>query len=204
MRITDINNAILSRLNCYYHNVTLWLCTLLERLYLCFIGVEVASGVQFRGWTSFFRATHSSIKIGRGCSFNSSQYYNHIGLNHGCVLSTHRPDAKITIGDNVGISSATINCWKSVSIGNNVRIGANVVIMDSDFHLDDPRTNKPNEIVIDDNVWLGGNVVVMKGVHIGCNSIIAMNSVVTKDIPANCIAAGSPCTVKRMFDREIN
>lgn len=200
MRITDINNAILSRLNSYYHNVTLWLCTSLERLYLCIIGVEVASGVQFRGWTSFFRATHSSIKIGRGCSFNSSQYYNHIGLNHRCVLSTHRPDAKITIGDNVGISSTTINCWKSVSIGNNVRIGANVVIMDSDFHLDDPRTNQPNEIVIDDNVWLGGNVVVMKGVHIGCNSIIAMNSVVTHDIPENSIAAGSPAKVVRIIE----
>lgn len=195
MRITDINNAILSRLNSYYHNVTLWLCSIFERLYLGLIGVEVASDVKFRGWTSVFRATRSSIKIGSECSFNSTQFYNHIGLNHGCILSTHRSDAEILIGDGVGMSGTTINSWKSVRIGNNVRIGANVVIMDSDFHLDDARTTRPKEIVIDNNVWLGGNVVVMKGVHIGCNSIIGMNSIVTKDIPANCIAAGNPCKV---------
>jgi acetyltransferase-like isoleucine patch superfamily enzyme len=91
------------------------------------------------------------------------------------------------------MSSTTINCWDKIKIGKNVRIGANCVIMDGDFHLDDVRVGNPKPIEVGDNVWLGANVIVMKGVTIGENSIIGMNSIVTKDIPTNCIAAGNPC-----------
>lgn len=71
-------------------------------------------------------------------------------------------------------------------------------------------------ITIGDNVWLGGNVVVCPGVSIGSNVVVGAGSVVTKDIPEDCIAAGNPCKVirkitdedrkyyfkKRMFDQE--
>lgn len=110
-------------------------------------------------------------------------------------MTTMRSGAEIVIGDSFGMSSSTITAFTSVRIGNDVRIGANCVIMDGDFHLDDPRTSAPRPVVIGDNVWLGANVVVMKGVHIGCNSVIGMNSVVTKDIPDNVIAGGNPCKV---------
>ena len=82
----------------------------------------------------------------------------------------------------------------------NVRVGANCLIMDGDAHQDDPRAGKNKPIVIEDNVWLGSNVVVKKGVTIGRNSVIGMNSVVTKDIPANCVAIGNPCVVIKSFD----
>ena len=49
--------------------------------------------------------------------------------------------------------------------------------------------------IIKDNVFLGSNVVVKKGVTIGENSVVGMNSVVTKDIPANCVAVGNPCRI---------
>lgn len=199
MKVTDIINAIFSKVNSIFHIIICWYCTQIERLYLRSIGVELSSNVVFRGWTSFYRANHSIIKIGKGVRFNSNQYYNHIGLNHKCVFCTHRTNAKITVGNNCGISSSTINCWDSITIGNNVLIGANCVIMDADFHLDDSRSGKPQPIKIGNNVWLGANVVVMKGVNIGNNCVIGMNSVVTSEIPSNSVAVGSPAKVIRML-----
>ena len=84
---------------------------------------------------------------------------------------------------------------KGIKIGNNVRCGANTLITDSDWHMDDPRSGPNKDVVIGDNVWLGYGVKVLKGVHIGENSLIGIGSVVTKDIPANVIAAGNPCKV---------
>jgi len=53
----------------------------------------------------------------------------------------------------------------------------------------------PKDVNIGDNVWLGINVIVLKGVTIGEHTIIGANSVVTRDIPANVIAAGNPCKI---------
>ena len=188
-------NRILRTANYYIHNLLFSLCTFFERFYLMCIGIEGGNDARYRGWCSFFKANDSKIVLGKNHVYNSCEYTNHIGLNHRCVLTTMKPCAEIIIGDNFGMSSSTITAFQSVRIGNNVRVGANCIIMDGDFHLDDPRTNEPRPVVIDDNVWLGANVVVMKGVHIGCNSVIGVNSVVTKDIPENVVAAGNPCKV---------
>ena len=105
--------------------------------------------------------------------------------------------AKIIIGDRCGFSGTVVGAFKSITIGNNVRCGANTLITDSDWHLDDPRSGIPKDVIIEDNVWLGVNSVVMKGVTIGANTVIGANSVVTKSIPANVVAAGNPCKVIR-------
>ena len=125
---------------------------------------------------------------------------NSIGLNHRCTLTAEK-NASLKIGDNVGLSGVSIWCFKQIEIGNNVRIGANTLITDGDAHQDDPRSGRNKPIFIEDNVWIGANVVVKKGVTIGRNSVIGMNSVVTKDIPANCIAIGNPCVVVKYFDK---
>ncbi len=189
----DFCNSVISRINLYWHLLLYVITTYSERFYVRIIGVSLGKKCKFNGWTSFFRAKKSLIDIGMFCSFNSSGYKNHIGLNHRCIICTHTSNAIIEVGENTGMSSTTINCWQQIKIGKNVRIGANCVIMDGDFHLDDFRIGAPKPISICDNVWLGANVVVMKGVTIGENTIIGMNSVVTKDIPANCVAAGNPC-----------
>lgn len=142
----------------------------------------------------------STIEIGKNCQFMNWQFGNLIGLNHKCIIATQSDDAKLTIGDKCSFSGVSIWCHKEITLGNNVRVGANVTIMDGDAHQDDPRSGRNKPIVIDDNVWIGGNVVVKKGVTIGRSSVIGMNSVVTKDIPANCIAIGNPCVVVKQFD----
>lgn len=194
MRLTDIINKTIAVINSLIHTAYYVMITHFQRFYLNAIGIKCPKG-KFYGWCSFFRRNGSIIVIGKNAKFNYSSWSNHIGLNHRCIISTMSADAQLTIGNNLGMSSSTITCFKKIDIGNNVRIGANCVIADGDFHLDDPRVGEPKSIIIENNVWLGYGVIVMKGVTIGENSIIGMNSVVTRDIPANSIAAGSPAKV---------
>lgn len=109
--------------------------------------------------------------------------------------------AELEIGDGCGFSGTAIWCFKKIKIGNNVRVGANVLIQDGDAHFDDPRTSPPRPIVIEDGVFIGANVVVKKGVTIGKNSVIGMNSVVTHDIPPNSVAVGIPCKVIKQLSQ---
>jgi acetyltransferase-like isoleucine patch superfamily enzyme len=116
-------------------------------------------------------------------------------LNRPCMISTLDEKAVVEIGDNCGFSGTVIGGFKYIKLGNNVRCGANTLITDSDWHPDDPRVGAPADVIIGDNVWLGVNVVVLKGVEIGANTVIGANSLVVKNIPANVIAAGNPCKV---------
>jgi acetyltransferase-like isoleucine patch superfamily enzyme len=165
---------------------------------ICFIkDINIAKKCNFFGKTIFFRQPESIIQIGSACTFRSDKSSNLIGINRNCLLSTNTAKAKIIIGNNCGFSGTVIGSFKSVIIGNNVRCGANTLITDSDWHSDDPRSGSPKPVIIEDNVWLGVNAVVLKGVTIGKNTVIGANSVVTKNIPANIIAAGNPCRVIR-------
>jgi len=169
--------------------------TAYNRMKCLIIGIGVARKTAFVGNCIFDRHQMSTIQIGERCRFASSTYYNLIGVNHNCVLSTHSETARIDIGSNCGFSGTVIGAFASIRIGDNVRCGANTVLTDADWHLDDPRSGKPRDVVIGDNVWLGVNVVVLKGVTIGDNTLVGANSVVTNSIPANVVAAGSPCKV---------
>lgn len=79
-------------------------------------------------------------------------------------------------------------------------VGADTCIGDTDDHPERLDT-KPAPVVIGDNVFIGMHCLILKGVTIGENSIIGAGSVVTKDIPANCVAAGVPCKVIRYLDK---
>lgn len=158
-------------------------------------GIQFSGKIKFDGLVRFRRLPGSSIKIGEGCYFSNRSRHNLIGINHACIVSTQTREAKIEIGNNCGFSGSVVGAFSSIKIGNNVKCGANTLITDGDWHLEDPRSSKPKEIVIGDNVWLGVNTIVLKGVTIGENSLIGANSVVTKSIPPNVIAVGNPCVV---------
>lgn len=141
----------------------------------------------------------STINIGKHCTFNSSSRYNFRGLNHKCILQTTQANASITIGDYCGFSGVSIVAAKEVVIGNHVMVGANTSIADWDDHTERLGT-KPKSIHIGDNVFIGMNCMIMKGVSIGENSIIGAGSIVTKDIPANAVAAGIPCRIIKRIE----
>lgn len=152
---------------------------------------------KFFGLPLFRFYPGSLVRIGKSCQFRSLHRSNLIGINHPCIMSTFHSQAELHVGDNCGFSGTTIGVFRKVVLGKNVRCGANTVISDGDWHQDDSRSGEPKPITIHDNVWLGLNVIVLKGVTIGENSVIGAGSVVTKDIPANVIAAGNPCRVVR-------
>ena len=169
--------------------------TPLTRIKANLFGIKLDRGCIFVGNTRLYRRPGSGIKIGQNCEFRSISDSNLIGINHKCIIATHQTGAEIRIGNNCGFSGTVIGAFIEINIGNNVRCGANTLITDGDWHSDDPRTGQPKPVFIGDNVWLGINVVVLKGVSIGKNSIIGANSVVTRDIPENTIAGGNPCRI---------
>ncbi len=93
-----------------------------------------------------------------------------------------------------------LDCAK-VIFGDNVFVGPNCSFYTAGHPVDAKQRNEGLEyahpITVGNNVWLGGNVVVLPGISIGNNSIIGAGSIVTKDIPDNVIAVGNPCKVVR-------
>lgn len=108
----------------------------------------------------------------------------------------------IEVGKNF---SANFNCTildvVKVKIGDNCLLGPNVGIYTAGHPIHPFSRNTGfeygKEIIIGDNVWIGGNSVICPGVRIGSNVVIGAGSVVTKDIPDWCVAAGNPCRVIR-------
>lgn len=106
----------------------------------------------------------------------------------------------LEIGDNTFINyGVSIGALQLVRIGPNCNIGPYVNIIDNEFHRLEPhrRFEKPESrpVVLEENVWLGMRVIVLPGVTIGKDSVVGAGSVVTKDIPPGCIAAGVPAKI---------
>lgn len=118
-------------------------------------------------------------------------------------IEARNSTAKISIGDGTWVNNgfSAIAEHASITIGRRVLIGTNVEIFDSDFHgirVADRKASKPEwakPVVIDDDVFIGSNVRVLKGVTIGRGAVIANSSLVVSDIPPNCVAGGNPARV---------
>jgi len=121
-----------------------------------------------------------------------------VQLHHGVKLSAWGTEGytKINIGENTAIGDRTeIHAGQCVNIGANCNISWDVCIMDRDYH----KFNSPAEIIkpvnIKDNVWIGCNSIITKGVTIGEGAVVAAGSVVTKDVPPKTVVGGNPAKV---------
>lgn len=129
---------------------------------------------------------------------SSPHFYSHYAY-----IEAKYPESKIIIGNNTAINNGfSAIAFSKITIDDNVLIGVNCSIIDTDGHFleaDNRNHAAPPafEVHIKENVFLGSNVVILKGVTIGQNSIIGNGSVVTKNIPDNVIAAGNPARVIR-------
>jgi len=184
-------------LHIYWRKVDRFYFTFWARLAARWWGVRLGNGCSFIGRPRFVRHPKSYIEIGSDCRFNSSKDSTVLGVNHPCIISTSKEGAELIIGRNCGFTGVSIGCVKRIIIGENVRCGNNTMIMDTDWHWNDPRTGPNAPVEIGDNVWLGINVTVTKGVTIGENTLVAAGSIVTKSLPANVVAAGIPAKVIR-------
>lgn len=152
----------------------------------------------------------SEICLGEKVTLISESFATALGVNHPVVLRTMAPGSKIIIGNRVGISGGSICASRLIEIGHDTLLGANVMITDTDFHSLCPAyrsghthpTIGVSPVSIGKRVLIGTNATVLKGVTVGDNSVIGAGSVVTGNIPTNCIAAGNPCRVIRMLSLE--
>lgn len=180
--------------------------TALFQLKCCYHGIGLGSGAQVWGKVCFYRFPSSKISIGKNVRIVTRPYRYALNCYPQAKLSTFLPSARILIGDNVGFNATSITARsKTIQIGNGTIIGANTQIMDTDWHPlwpPETRTTYPGDehdvgVEIGRNVFIGINVLVLKGVTIGDNSVIGAGSVVSRSIPANVMAAGVPAKVLR-------
>lgn len=173
---------------------------LFNRVLLKAHGVQVGTNIQIPGrihWTIW----GGNMCIGDNFYFSSGDGINPLGSNlEGSIFL--ESGANLFIGNNVGMSSTRIWVHDSVSVGDNVKFGACVMVTDTDSHPVDYMARrcsnegtKSKPVTIEDDVWIGAHSIILKGVTIGARSIIGAGSVVTKSIPADCIAAGNPCKI---------
>lgn len=122
------------------------------------------------------------------------------------VLQARKPRAGISIGNRNWFSNnVTLIACAEITIGDDCLIGDGVTVFDTDFHELNPdmRHGKESDaapVHISSNVWIGSRALVLKGVVIGSGSVVAPMSVVTRDVPTNCIVAGAPARVVRRLD----
>jgi acetyltransferase-like isoleucine patch superfamily enzyme len=175
-----------------------------EQIYckIIFYGQNVKfKNIQTNGLPYVMVALGGRFSIGQNFKMNNGLIGNPIGRPQKCTFIVDR-NARLIIGNNVGISQAAIICHDSIKIGNNTKIGGGCCIYDTDFHtisykerLDfhkDKKNKKNKPIEIKNNVFIGAHSTILKGVTIGENSIVGACSVVTKSIGRDEIWAGNP------------
>lgn len=159
--------------------------------------------------TSELFVDSKSIKIDVGCYIESTLLpaFPSSPTKLTCVALYDEDFGRITIGKNCVLQGTSICSYQSVYIGSSVIFGPNVVIMDCSGHA---LINRGSEdelhrldiapVYIGDDVWIGYGVIILPGVTIGNRTVIGAGSVVTKDIPDDCVAAGNPCVIKRFIN----
>lgn len=147
------------------------------------------------------------IIIEDGVTLNSNNKNYLFNLHSAVKLFADNPNAIIKIGKNTRLHGTSIYAREKVIIGENCLIAGNTNIIDSNGHdlsfdniynrMNTRGNSKP--VIIEDCVWIGANTTILPGVTIGKGSVIGTGSVVTKDIPPMCFAAGFPAKVIKQY-----
>ena len=161
-----------------------------------------------KGVPVIFNKKGAKLIIGDNVTVKSSFLSNLVGLYTRTIIVTRTPEAKINIGNNVGISGATIYARKSITIGDNTMIGGNAKILDNDFHpieaeariKDDKSQIRAKDIVIGKNCFIGCNSIILKGTTLGDGCVVGAGAVVSGTFGDHSVIAGNPAKVIRILD----
>ncbi len=168
-------------------------------------GATLQAGVTFYGAPQISRHPDSVISIGAKAVICSDSRFTALALDHPVKLSTTRSGAHLSIGADGGMSGACIVCAQRIEIGDQVLLGANVLIVDTDFHPLAPEGRRHSDdldkigtapVVVGDNVFVGTRAILLKGVVIGKDSVVAAGAVVTAGTyPDGAILGGNPARI---------
>jgi len=147
----------------------------------------------------------NNLKLGENVYLRSISRGYQAGMPFPTTILMDVNNAEIKIGDNTRINGAYIHAQKSILIGKNCVIASGVNILDSNGHelCSNDRTSgrdKPEGIVIHENVWIGINCVILKGTIIGKNSVVSASTVVKGVFPPNSIISGNKAMVVKKLD----
>ena len=170
------------------------------KIFMKLNNVYFGRNLNLFGVPVIFKKNGSVLKIGDNCSIKSSFLSNLIGLSQRTIIVTRTKEATIEIGNNVGISGATIYARKQISIGDNTLIGGNVKILDNDFHpieiearnadIKEKIGTKP--IKIGRDCFIGCNSLILKGTILGDGCVVGAGAVVSGEFEENSVIVGNP------------
>lgn len=180
------------------------------KIILKFTHVSYGRNLKLKGIPVIFNKKDAVLSIGDNCTVKSSFLSNLVGLYSRTIIVTRVEGASIIIGNNVGISGATIYARKGITIGDNTNIGGNTKILDNDFHPIDPQARIEDikekigtaPVFIGKNCFIGCNALILKGTHIGDNCVVGAGAVVSGKFEDNCVIAGNPAKVIRKIEPE--
>lgn len=182
----------------------IWQWITLPWIHLQFFINGIAWGTNWRfvGVPIIQKHRLSVMSFGDGLSLRSTTRSNPLGPYHPVILCTWLAGSVLHIGDNFGMTGGSIVAAENITIGDRVIVGANTIITDTDFHPLDyvqrkvhPQDGSINPINIGNDIFIGMNCIILKGVKIGDGSVVGAGSVVTKDIPPGTISGGNPARI---------
>ena len=184
----------------------------LSYIKLRYFWINIDKGLLSYGKLPFIHASiAANITIGKNAVLVNSTKNNFIGIFKNCSIVAYGV-GKVIIGNNLGCSGVSICSYNGIEIGNHVMIGANTMIFDTDFHSLN-HIERRNELQMDYNlliiskpirigndVFIGANCLITKGVILGDGSCIGAGSVVTHNVPPYEIWAGNPARfIKKVY-----
>ena len=176
---------------------------------------EVPANVEFED--GFWLETAQVFRFCKSTQKPAVRFGKFCSVYAGCSFAV-KGNGRCTVGDYTLMNGAMVMCEEEITIGSHCLISWNVGIADSDFHPLDPVERKKDcmllnpytctgarpiiptrPVHIGDNVWVGMNAVILKGVTIGENSVIGAGAVVTRDVAPNVVVAGNPAKIVKQF-----
>ena len=176
-----------------------WAVKPIVRLLFAIHRIPWQTNWRFYGIPVIQKHRSSWISFGPGLQLRSTLGSNPLGPNHPVMLSTLNEGARLEVGANFAMTGGALCAAECILIGDNVAIGANTTVIDTDFHPLDPEQRKSHPqggknvgVTIEDNVFIGMNCLILKGVRVGTGSVIGAGSVVSRDVLPNTLVAGNP------------
>jgi acetyltransferase-like isoleucine patch superfamily enzyme len=174
------------------------------RLAFAVHGVQWGKRWRIFGLPRFQLHRGSTLRLGDGLQLRSWPSSNPLTPNHPVVFATRGASAVIRIGTDCGFTGVTLVAADRIEIGDRVLVGANATIVDTDFHPLDPvqrradvNAGRAAPVVIEDDVFIGMNALILKGVRLGAGCVVGAGSVVSDDVAPGTTVAGNPAKLVR-------